>query len=72
VLIGEIDANSPAEKAGLHPDDEIIGVNFKSIDAYSLNDLSEMFKSKAERTIILEIFRDNQVYLKIVRLEKRI
>ncbi|SDG87166.1 Aspartyl protease [Pedobacter terrae] len=72
VLIGEIDENSPAEKAGLFPDDEIIGINFKSIDAYSLNDLSEMFKSKAERNIILEIFRDNQVYLKIVRLEKRI
>ncbi|WP_406824748.1 aspartyl protease family protein [Pedobacter sp. KACC 23697] len=72
VLIGEIDENSPAEKAGLCPDDEIIGVNFKSIDAYSLNDLTEMFKSKAESNIILEIFRDNQVYLKVVRLEKRI
>jgi predicted aspartyl protease len=72
VLIGEIDENSPAEKAGLYPDDEIIGVNFKSIDAYSLNDLNEMFKSKAESNIILEIFRDNQVYLKVVRLKKRV
>jgi len=72
VLIGEIDENSPAEKAGLCPDDEIIGINFKSIDDYSLNDLNEMFKSKADRNIILEIFRDNQVFLKIVRLEKRI
>ncbi|MBO9676496.1 MAG: aspartyl protease family protein [Sphingobacteriaceae bacterium] len=72
VLIGEIDENSPAEKAGLCPDDEIIAVNFKSIDAYSLNELSEMFKSKADRNLIFEIFRDNQVYFKVVRLEKRI
>ncbi len=72
VLIGEIDENSPAEKAGLCPDDEIIAVNFKSIDAYSLNELSEMFKSKADRNVIFEIFRDNQVYFKVVRLEKRI
>lgn len=72
VMIGEIDENSPAEKAGLCPDDEIIAVNFKNIDAYSLNDLTEMFKSKADRNIIFEIFRDNQVYFKVVRLEKRI
>ena len=72
VLIGEIDENSPAEKAGLCPDDEIIAVNFKSIDAYSLNELTEMFKSKADRNVIFEIFRDNQVYFKVVRLEKRI
>ncbi|QDW27406.1 PDZ domain-containing protein [Pedobacter sp. KBS0701] len=72
VLIGEIDENSPAEKAGLCTDDEIIAVNFKNIDAYSLNDLNEMFKSKADRNIILEIFRDNQVYFKVIRLEKRI
>ncbi|WP_293785821.1 aspartyl protease family protein [uncultured Pedobacter sp.] len=72
VMIGEIDENSPAEKAGLYSDDEIIGVNFKSIDGYYLNDLNEMFKSKAGSNIILEIFRNNQVYFKVVRLEKRI
>lgn len=72
VLIGEIDENSPAERAGLCTDDEIIGVNFKNIEAYSLNDLTEMLKSKADRNIIFEIFRDNQVYFKVVRLEKRI
>lgn len=72
VLIGEIDENSPAEKAGLCPDDEIIAVNFKNIGAYSLNELTEMFKSKADRNVIFEIFRDNQVYFKVVRLEKRI
>ncbi|WP_165501269.1 aspartyl protease family protein [Pedobacter psychrodurus] len=72
VLIGEIDENSPAEKAGLCPDDEIIAVNFKSVDAYSLNELTEMFKSKADRNVIFEIFRGNQVYFKVVRLEKRI
>ncbi|MEH3113100.1 aspartyl protease family protein [Pedobacter terrae] len=72
VLIGEIEENSPAERAGLQPNDEIIGVNFKGINAYSLNDLTEIFKSKVDRTIILEIFRDNQVYFKVVKLEKRV
>jgi len=72
VLIGEIDQNSPAEKAGLCPYDEIIGVNFKPIEGYSLNDLTEMFKSREDRALIFEIFRDKKVFFKIVRLEKRI
>jgi len=71
-IIGEIDTDSPAAKAGLLPDDEIIGVNFKSINNYTLSELMELFKSKADRNIIFEIYRDNQTYFKLVHLEKRI
>ncbi|UKT63489.1 aspartyl protease family protein [Pedobacter mucosus] len=71
-IIGEIDENSPAERAGLCTFDEIIGVNFRSIDTYTLNDLTELFKSKADRSIIFEIYRDKKVIFKVVRLEKRI
>ncbi|GAA4211732.1 hypothetical protein GCM10022289_41560 [Pedobacter jeongneungensis] len=72
VLIGEIDENSPAEKAGLCPDDEIIGVNFKGVEGYTLNELTDLFKSKAERSVIFEIYRGKEVFFKVVRLEKRI
>jgi predicted aspartyl protease len=72
VIIGEIDENSPAERAGLCPNDEILGVNFKSIEFYSLNELTEMFRSKADRNLIFEIYRDQQILYKVVRLQKRI
>lgn len=71
-LIGEIDENSPAEKSGLCPDDEIIGVNFKPMDIYSLNELSELFKSGANKSVILEIYRNNKTFFKVVHLERRI
>ncbi|TCD11725.1 peptide-binding protein [Pedobacter frigidisoli] len=72
VLIGEIDEDSPAEKAGLCQYDEIFGVNFKPVEFYTLNDLTQLFKSKSDKTIILEIFRDNKVFYKVVHLERRI
>ncbi|MFD2285167.1 peptide-binding protein [Pedobacter petrophilus] len=72
VLIGEIDEDSPAEKAGFCPQDEIIGIDFKSIDSYTLNDINELFKSWPNRTLIFEIYRDKRVFFKFVRLEKRI
>lgn len=71
-LIGEIDENSPAEKSGLCPDDEIIGVNFRSMDLYSLNDLAELFKSGNSKSVILEIYRDNKTFFKVIHLERRI
>jgi len=71
-LIGEIDENSPAEKSGLCPDDEIIGVNFRPMNVYSLNELSELFKSGANKSVILEIYRDNKTFFKVVHLERRI
>ncbi|MCZ4243120.1 aspartyl protease family protein [Pedobacter punctiformis] len=72
VIIGEIDEDSPAEKAGLCQDDEILSVNFSPVDVYTLNDLTNLFKSKSERNIILEIYRDNKIFFKVVKLEQRI
>ncbi|WP_316830319.1 aspartyl protease family protein [Pedobacter aquatilis] len=71
-LIGDVDENSPAEKSGLCPDDEIIGVNFRPMEVYSLNDLTELFKSGANKSVILEIYRDKKTFFKVIHLERRI
>ncbi|RNL50687.1 PDZ domain-containing protein [Pedobacter jejuensis] len=71
-LIGEIDENSPADKSGLCPDDEIIGVKFRSMDAYTLSDLTELFKSGANKSVILEIYREKKTFFKVIHLERRI
>jgi len=71
-IIGEVDENSPAEKSGICPNDEIIGVNFRSMDTYTLNDLANLFKSGTSRSVILEIYRDEKVIYKVVHLERRI
>lgn len=72
VIIGDIDENSPAERAGLCPDDEILSVNFKPIEMYTLNDLTELLKSKTDRNLVLEIYRDNKISYKVLKLEQRI
>ncbi|WP_316802337.1 aspartyl protease family protein [Pedobacter nototheniae] len=72
VLIGDIDENSPAERSGLCPDDEILSLNFRPMDQYSLNELTELFKSKTDRNLILEIYRDGKIFYKVLKLEQRI
>ncbi|WP_443937291.1 aspartyl protease family protein [Pedobacter sp. MW01-1-1] len=72
ILIGEIEEGSPAEKAGLCPRDQIIGLNFKAIEHYSFSELTELFRSKEGLTLIFEIYRDNEIVFKVAHLEKRI
>jgi len=72
VLVGEIDEDSPAERAGICTQDEIISIDFKPVESFSLNEINEMFKSRPDRTIIFEIYRDKRVFFKVIRLEKRI
>ena len=71
-FIAEVDENSPAERAGLLSGDEVISVNFSEVDRFSFNELSELFKSDKQHTIILEILRKGKVFFKIVQPEKRI
>lgn len=72
VIIDEILPNSPADLAGLCENDEIIGINFKPITQFTLNDLSVLFKAKEENTIILEIARDGKSFFKVLKLKRRI
>lgn len=72
VLIGEVDEGSPAEKAGFMLHDEIISIDFKPIEFYTLNDINELFKSGPGRRLLFEIYRDDRILFKFVQLEKRI
>lgn len=71
-IIAEVDENSPADRAGLLSGDEILAVNFDNVDKYSLNELTELFKSAVQRTIIFEIYRKGDIIYRIVHPEDRI
>jgi hypothetical protein len=71
-FVGKIDPGSPAEQAGILSDDEIVSVNLMRIAQFSLDDLSNLFKSGNDRKIIVEIFRKNVVLFKILKLKVRI
>jgi predicted aspartyl protease len=71
-FVGKIEPGSPAEVAGILSDDEIVSVNLMKIDQFSLDDLTNLFKSGNDRRIIVEIFRKNVLLFKVVKLKIRI
>ncbi|WP_165825436.1 aspartyl protease family protein [Pedobacter yonginense] len=71
-FIGEIDADSPAEKAGLLPSDEILGINLVPITQYTMQQLNHLFTSGQERSLIVEVYRAPSILYKVVKMKKRI
>ena len=51
--------NSPAEKAGLRPHDQILKVNGQSVSGLNLNDVTLKIRGKRGTTVQLEIGRQN-------------
>lgn len=71
-FIGRIEPGSPAEKAEFKVQDEILSLDFKMIELYSLEEITKLFKSNNGKAIILEVARDNKSIVKLLKLKRRI
>lgn len=71
-FISRIEAGSPGDVIGLLPEDRIIGINFKDISNYSVDQLINVFKAKDGYAVVVEIFRNNKTIIKLLKLKRRI
>lgn len=71
-VVSRVEPDSPAEKAGILADDEILSINFVTTEKYSIDDIEGLFKSYQDRKIVIEISRDKTRYIKLLTLKRRI
>ncbi|SOD19976.1 aspartyl protease family protein [Pedobacter xixiisoli] len=71
-IINKIEPQSPADLVGLKVGDEIISINFKKIDDYTLDDIGAAFKAKNGYSIVVEVWRNKSTLIKLLKLKKRI
>ncbi len=69
-LISELYENSPAEKSGLIPGDEIKTIDEIEISNKTLEEIGSLLKGPAKTIINLKIIRNNQLLEKLVKREK--
>ena len=69
-LISELYENSPAEKSGLLPGDEIKTIDEIEVSNKTLEEIGSLLKGPAESIINLKIIRNNQLLEKLVKREK--
>lgn len=59
-IVAELRDGSPAALAGIMLGDEVVSINGKPAYKYKLYEITELFSSKANRTITVEIQRDGK------------
>ncbi len=72
VFISRVEPASPAEKAGILANDEILSINFASISNYSLDSVINLLKSENGRTVLIEFVRSGKIYIKLLVLKRRL
>ncbi|MFD1258971.1 aspartyl protease family protein [Mucilaginibacter terrae] len=72
ILISRVEPGSAADEAGLTTDDEIITVNFKDVAKMSIVDIDNLFKSRNNRNVLVEVYRDKKFETVVLTLKRRI
>lgn len=72
VFISRVEPASPAEKAGILANDEILSINFLGIANYTLDSIINLLKSEDGKTILIEFARKDKVSIKLLTLKRRL
>lgn len=71
-FVGRIEPGSPAERADIQVDDEIVQINFQAASNYKLDDINHLFKSANGKVMILSIYRNKTLLVRTFELKQRI
>jgi hypothetical protein len=72
IIINRVEPGSAGDITGLQKDDAILNINFKPVADMSIQEIDDIFKSGADRSLILDIYRDKKRYRYIITLKRRL
>jgi hypothetical protein len=72
LIISRVSPGSPAADIGLEKGDEIVSINLKPVSQMGIEEVDGIFKSKHERSLLLEIYHDKKYDRVVLTLKRRI
>jgi len=72
VIINRVEPGSAGDEIGLERDDEIVAINFKPVSKMSLEEIDELFRSRNDRSLLLDVFHDKRLDKVVLTLKRRI
>ena len=72
LIISRVEPGSAADEVGLEKDDEITAINFKPVGDMTLEQIDDIFKSKDQRSLLIEVYHDHKFDRVILTLKRRI
>ena len=71
-FVNRIERGSPADNLGIKIGDQLLRINFNSTDKLSLDEIIKLLSSRNGRNLYLEMLRNNEVYVSVLTLKRRI
>jgi hypothetical protein len=72
IIVERVEPGSPGEEAGICEDDEITAINFKPVSHMTLEEIDHLFKSYHNRSLLLDLYRNETTERVILTLKRRI
>jgi hypothetical protein len=72
IIICRVEPGSAAALVGIEKDDELLAINFKEVSRMSMQEIDNILRSKNERTILVEVMRQNVSAKVLLTLKRRI
>lgn len=72
IIVERVEPGSPGEEAGVCEDDEITAINFKPVTDMTLEEIDHLFKSRDNRSLLLDVYRNEITERVVLTLKRRI
>jgi hypothetical protein len=72
IIINRVEPGSAGDEVGLEKDDEIVAINFKPVAKMSLEEIDDLFKSRNDRSLLLDVYHDKKLDKVVLTLKRRI
>jgi hypothetical protein len=72
IIINRVEPGSAGDEIGLEKDDEIVAINFKPVSKMSLEEIDELFRSKNDRSLLLDVYHEKKLDKVVLTLKRRI
>jgi hypothetical protein len=72
IIVERVEPESPGDEAGICEDDEIIAINFKPVANMALEEIDQLLKSKSNRSLLIDLYRNETTERVILTLKRRI
>ncbi len=72
IIVCRVEPGSAADGIGIEKDDEIVAINFKEVARMTLQEIDQIFRSKNDRTVLLQLMRQNTMAKLLLTLKRRI
>ena len=72
IVVERVEPGSPGEEAGICEDDEITAINFKPVADMTLEQIDQLLKSRNNRSLLIDLYRNKTTERTVITLKRRI